>query len=79
MTSIKYGITEETYFLDTSKRISYGIAVYSNYEIDGTSCIIASVRDISTEKSQVMELVDLCNKCSLSISQLPDFVEDFIG
>ena len=79
MASVKYGVTEEIYSIDNIRRTSYGIAAYSNYEIDGTSCIIASVRDISTEKSDVTELVDRCNKCSLPISQLQYVIDDFLG
>ena len=77
--SFRYGITEEVYILDGERRISYGIAAYSDSETEGTLCIISSVRDISSERSVVESLVDSCNKCSLPVFQLSDVVDDFLN
>ena len=77
MTSFIYGIVREEYFLNDSRRISYGIVCYADPEIDGTLTIIASVRDISSDFDAVSRLVDLCNKHALSPLHLRDVVNDF--
>ena len=77
MTSFIYGIVREEYFLNDSRRISYGIVCYADPEIDGTLTIIAYVRDISSDFDSVSRLVDLCNKHALSPLHLRDVVNDF--
>ncbi len=78
MTDITYGITEEIYILGDDRRVSYGIAAYSHSESDGTSTIVASIRDISSDRSLMLELVNVCNRLSLSTDHLTDVICDFL-
>ena len=77
MNTVTYGIVQELYAVETEHRISYGIAAYANMSEDGTATIVASVRDISSDKHQVEELVNLCNHLQLSLLHLDDVIEDF--
>lgn len=79
MITVTYGITEEKYTLGQQTRISYGIAAYSNSEIDGTATIIASVQDISEDREKLSRLVQTCNCLELSVIHLRDVIEDFLG
>ena len=72
---ITYGITEEKYTLGDDSRVSYGIAVYDS----GISTVIASVRDLSSDREAVEEHVRLCNRLELSPIHLNDVAEDFLA
>ena len=78
MMNVTYAIAEEKYALGEEKRTSYGIIVYANAAQDGTATIVASVRDITSDKKRLKKLVDDCNRLELSIIHLPDVVEDFL-
>ena len=78
MTDVTYGIIEEIYALDGKRRTSYGIAAYSNSDSDGTATVVTSLRDISSDKAVVLELIDLCNRLSLSTYHLTDVICDFL-
>ncbi len=78
MISITYGTTEEIYSLNGASRTSYGIAAYSNAEVDGTATIIASLMDITSDREKVDKLVALCNQMELSVIHLYDVVEDIL-
>lgn len=77
--NITYGITEETYSLGNTTRVSYGIAAYADADEDGTATIVASVRDITANRQALTELVSLCNSLELSTIHLMDVVEDFLS
>jgi len=79
MNSITYVTVTESYSLGNTSRVSYGIAVYMHAECDGTSAIIASVHDVSTEKDKVDDLVFLCNLHHLDPVQLCDIIDDFLA
>lgn len=78
MIPITYGTTEEIYSLNGISRTSYGIAAYSNAEVDGTATIVASVRDITPDREKVDKLVALCNQMELSTIHLCDVVENIL-
>ena len=78
MIKITYGVTEEIYSLGGERRISYGVAAYSDAEKNGTGVIVASVHDITSEKERLSRLVDDCNRLKLSSTHLCDVVEDFL-
>ena len=59
MMNITYGVTEEIYSLGHSYRTSYGIAAYADSEVDGTAIIVASVHNITSDRSALAELVTL--------------------
>lgn len=78
MSIITYGVVQELYSLNGNERISYGIAAYSDVENNGTATIVASVNDITDEKTKLENLVHNCNHLSLPLENLHDVVEDFL-
>lgn len=79
MINVTYAITEEKYTLGNESRISYGIAAYSGAKENGTATIVASVHDVTSNKEDLMNLVDDCNRLKLSTMHLSDIVEDFLS
>ena len=79
MMNVTYAVAEEKYALGEEKRISYGIVAYANAEQDGTATIVASIRDITSNKHRLTKLVDDCNRLELSTVHLHDVVEDFLS
>ncbi len=79
MMKITYGVTEEIYSLGNVSRTSYGIAAYADSAEDGTATIVASVRDVTTDKQALTGLVAHCNHLGLSTVHLMDVVEDFLA
>ena len=77
--SVIYGIIEERYILSNDARVSYGIAAFADAESDGTATIIASVHDISSDITCIINLVNDCNKALVSPVFLRNIVEDFLG
>jgi len=77
--SITYAVTEEVYVLGQSRRIAYGIAAYADSAEEGTSAIVASVRDVAGSRSPLEHLVTLCNELNLDPDHLYDVVEDYLG
>ena len=78
MMNITYGMTEEIYTLNGKSRKSYGIAIYSNAEEDGSATILTAVRDITSERERLEDLVQKCNLLELSPIHLDDVIEDFL-
>lgn len=79
MNNITYGLTEEHYSLHRRTRISYGIAVYADADIDGSTTIVARVCDITSDKIKLLNLVNKCNCMKLSLLHLDDVIEDFLA
>ena len=79
MMKLTYAVTEEMYALGNESRTSYGIVAYANAEQNGTATIVASIRDITSDKNHLKKLVDDCNRLELSTVHLPDVVEDFLS
>ena len=79
MMNVNYAVAEEKHALGEEKRISYGIVAYANADQDGTATIVASVRDITSDKKRLKKLVDDCNRLELSTVHLLDVVEDFLS
>lgn len=78
MKGITYGLVEEHYFGNNCERISYGVAVYSEAACDGTATVVASVHDVTSDKSKLTTLVRDCNRLELSPVHLEDIIEDFL-
>ena len=78
MKNITYAVSEERYASGDEVRISYGIVAYSNADRDGSKTIVASVRDVTSDKAGLSRLVNDCNNLELSIVHLNDVVEDFL-
>lgn len=79
MTPITYGVSTEIYEWKKDCRTSYGIVAYSDIDEDGVATIVASIRDISSDRKTVEELVQKCNLLNLSLCHLRDVVEDFLA
>ena len=79
MTTITYGVSEEKYSLDDTTRISYGIVAYACSKKDRIPSIVASVRDISNNKTRIEQLADLFNRIELSPIHLNDVIADFLA
>lgn len=79
MKNITYAVSEEKYDCGEKSRTSYGIVAYSNADKDGSKTIVASVRDVTSDKSSLTELVNDCNRLRLSTVHLIDVVEDFLA
>ena len=78
MKHITYAVSEERYTFGNKTRTSYGIVAYSNAVQDGSKTIVASVRDVTSDKTALTRLVDDCNRLELSTVHLSDVVEDFL-
>ena len=78
MKNITYAVAEERYTFDNETRTSYGIVAYSNADQDGSKTIVASVRDVTSDKTSLTKLVNDCNRLELSTVHLSDVVEDFL-
>lgn len=78
MDNIVYGVIEEKYTLGKEQRVSYGIAAYSDSNINGTATVVKSVRDISNDISVVTEITDICNRLSLSTIHLHEVINDYL-
>ena len=79
MNSVTYSIVEEIYILAKERRVSYGVVAYANAEEDGTATILASARDVSSDKRELECFVEKCNKMDLSLSYFKDMIEDFLA
>lgn len=79
MIPITYGVIEETYSTDEDYRVSYGIACYADLEECGTATIVNSVRDISSDKKTISDIVLLFNTNKLSLIHFEDVVDDIFG
>ena len=77
--SVTYGIAKNEYFLNENSRVTYGIVAYDNADIDGSATIISSIPDITSDKEKIRKLVQSCNRLELSVINLSEVVEDFLG
>ena len=65
--------------LGDTTRISYGIVAYADSTTDGLATIVASIRDISNNKTIIEQLADLFNRMELSPIHLNDVIADFLA
>ena len=71
----KYVLTETTYHNGKHTRASYGIAVIST---EDNITVLCSIEDVTDERNELANLVELCNSEKLEIEHLRGVVEDFI-
>ena len=74
--TITYGPAEEKYSIGNKTRTSYGIVAYADADNNDTVTIIASIHDITSDKSKLIKLIELCNSENLSLIHLEDIIED---
>ena len=71
----KYVLTKTTYYNGEHTRTSYGIAVIS---AEDNVTVLSSVEDISDDREELANLVELCNEEKLEVEHLQSIVEDFL-
>lgn len=71
----KYVLTKTTYYNGEHTRTSYGIAVISN---EDNVTILCAVEDITDERDDLTNLVELCNTEKLEIEHLQNVIDDFL-
>ncbi|MBE6632777.1 MAG: hypothetical protein E7620_00375 [Ruminococcaceae bacterium] len=75
---ITYGLVKEIYVLNHYIRVSYGIVACANAAEEGSATIVASARDLTTDRTRMTELVALCNSLRLDPVHLREVAEDFL-
>jgi hypothetical protein len=77
--SMTYAMIEEWYGLNGIGRISYGIAVCADANVDGSATIVDAIHDITASKERIAAFVWHCNQLGLSVIHLMDAIEDFLA
>ena len=76
---VAYEVVGEPQPLGDSNCISYGIAAYIDAATSNTKNVIAYVRDVTPNKTEIENLVQKCNAFGLSPIHLVDVIEDFLN
>ena len=71
----KYVLTETIYHNAEYPRKSYGIAAIST---EDNVTVLGSIEDVDVAPSALADLIALCNREQLDISQLPNVIDDFL-
>lgn len=77
MTNCKYIVVRNKYIDGENTRISYGIAAIEN--CDGVISVLKSVSDVSSDFSEVENLVNICNSKELDPIHIEDVINDFFA
>lgn len=77
--SITYGIIEESHEVGGKKRISYGIAAYSDVKESGSATVLCRVNDLSPCRENVLRAVDLLNQSGASLLHFEDLIDDYLA
>lgn len=75
---ITYAVTNEICSSCGINRISYGIDAHVKTDPKCKSTVIASIKNITFDKSKLDALVKQCNALQLSLVHLYDVIEDLI-
>ena len=76
---VVYEVVGEPQPSGDSNCISYGIAAYIDAATSNTKNVIAYVRDVTPNKTEIENLVQKCNAFGLSPIHLVDVIEDFLN
>ena len=76
---VVYKVVGEPQSSGDSSCISYGIVAYIDAATSNTKNVIAYVRDVTTNKIEIENLVQKCNAFGLSPIHLVDVIEDFLN
>ncbi len=76
---VAYKVVGELQPLGDGNCISYGIAAYIDAATSNTKNVIAYVRDVTPNKTEIENLVQKCNAFGLSPIHLVDVIEDFLS
>lgn len=77
MTNCKYIVVKNEYIDGENTRVSYGIAAIEN--CDGVISVLKSVSDVSSDFSEVENLVNICNSKELDPIHIEDVINDFFA
>lgn len=78
-TRVAYEVVGEPQPSGDGNCISYGIAAYIDAATSNTKSVIAYVRDVTPNKTEIEDLVQKCNAFGLSPIHLVDVIEDFLN
>ena len=78
MTPITYEIIEEIRLIDAELQKTYGIVAYLKDQNHSKVICLSFIKDITTDKDRLSQLVQKCNSYHLSLLHLKDVVEDFL-
>ncbi len=73
-----YGVREEIYNINGRARRGYGIVAYLPVDDDVGATVIASVSDVTSDRTALEDLARLCNKLGLDPCHIYDVVDDFL-
>ena len=76
---ITYGIITECHETGKSKRISYGVAAYSNVEENGSACVLYAARDISDSRTAMEMLAERLNREEASVLHFEELITDYLA
>ena len=76
---VVYEVVGEPHPSGDSNYISYGIAAYIDAATNNTKNVIAYVRDVTPNKTEIEDLAQKCNVFGLSPIHLVDVIEDFLN
>ena len=79
MNQVTYGVVEEHHALPGRERISYGIEAFLDVEQLELGCIVASVHDLSSDRTEILHLAQTCNRLGVSPEHLEEVVADWMG
>lgn len=73
MSKLTYVLTENLYCDENHSKTFYGIEVY-----EAPDKIVATIRDITTDRERLFKFIQTCNLLELSPIHLYDVIEDFL-
>ena len=77
--TVTYGIIEEVYTFKGERRVSYWVAAYADADQSGTSAVIASIHDITSDRESLSERIQQFNRSALSVLHLDDAITDLLA
>lgn len=76
---VAYEMIGEVHSIGEHTYLSYGIAAYVDAATSNTKNVIAHIRDVTPNKTEIEDLVQKCNAFGLSPIHLVDVIEDFLN
>ena len=78
MDEITYGMVEERHSAFGLERVSYGIEAFFDLPHLDLGCIVASVHDLSADRLEIEDLVEMCNRLKVAPEHLDEIVADWM-
>ena len=77
--SITYGIINESHEIEGGYRTSYGIAAYSDVQVNGSACVLCTKSDLSCERNSLEALVNRLNDEETPIEKIEERIEEYLA